>query len=62
MGSIAQLRQLKFYLQPEWIFRLTEYWTDQRKSLKILHDFTDQVLNVLMADYGIIALLTIFPT
>ena len=43
MSRLAQLRQVRFYLQQDWMFKLSPYWSEQRKSLDILHGFTNQV-------------------
>ena len=43
MSAITQLRQARFYLQLDWMFKLSPYWKEQRKSLEILHGFTNQV-------------------
>ena len=44
MSRIVQTRQLRPWLQFEWIFQLTSLGAEERKSLKILHDFTDKVI------------------
>ncbi len=44
MSHIVQTRQARPWLQPELLFQLSSYGADQRKCLKILHDFTDNVM------------------
>jgi cytochrome P450 family 4 len=43
MSDIVQLRQVRPWLQPELLFRLTSHGSEQKRCLKILHDFTDNV-------------------
>ena len=45
MSEIVQRRQLEPWLQLDWIFNLTAMGADQRRCLKVLHDFTDQVFH-----------------
>nr|QST15030.1 CYP4C33-like protein 1 [Diaphanosoma celebensis] len=44
MGDIVQLRQVRPWLQPDLLFQLTSYGAEQKRCLKILHDFTDKVI------------------
>ena len=43
MSSIVQKRQIRPWLQPEPFFQLSSLGAEQRRCLKILHDFTDNV-------------------
>lgn len=38
------MRFLNIFLQTEWIFRLTPLYSKQKKCLKVLHDFSDDVI------------------
>lgn len=44
MSSIVQKRQIRPWLQPEPFFQLSSLGAEQRRCLKILHDFTDNVI------------------
>nr|QSD59141.1 CYP4C122 [Diaphanosoma celebensis]QST15031.1 CYP4C33-like protein 2 [Diaphanosoma celebensis] len=43
-SHVVQMRQARPWLQPELLFQLSKYGAEQRKCLKILHDFTDKVI------------------
>ncbi|GAB6022519.1 hypothetical protein CHUAL_006626 [Chamberlinius hualienensis] len=43
LTEIINLRMLRPWLAPDWIFRLTSMGRAEQKYLKIIHNFTDQV-------------------
>ena len=43
MSNIVQTRQSRPWLQPDFLFKRTQYGEQQRKNLEILHSFTDEV-------------------
>lgn len=44
LSRIVQLRQLRPWLRPDWLFNLFPYASEQQQGLSILHGFTDQVI------------------
>lgn len=44
MGSIIQNRQAKPWLQPDWLFRWTSMYKTHEKCIKILHEFSNKVI------------------
>nr|CAH0113238.1 unnamed protein product [Daphnia galeata] len=44
MSEVIQKRQIRFYLWPDWLFKLSAYWPEQCKNLDILHGFTNKVI------------------
>ncbi|KAI9560159.1 hypothetical protein GHT06_014170 [Daphnia sinensis] len=44
MSHIIQIRQIRPWLRPDWLFNLFPYASEQQKCLSILHGFTDQVI------------------
>lgn len=43
MSMLIQHRQIRFYLWADWMFQLSSHWPEQRKTLDILHGFTNKV-------------------
>lgn len=33
MSEVIQKRQIRFYLWPDWLFKLSAYWPEQCKNL-----------------------------
>ncbi|XP_021922017.1 cytochrome P450 4c3 isoform X2 [Zootermopsis nevadensis] len=44
IGSIIQNRQSKLWLQPDWMFRWTHMYKTHEKCIKILHGFSNKVI------------------
>ncbi|XP_077286806.1 cytochrome P450 4c3 isoform X2 [Arctopsyche grandis] len=44
MGNIILNRQSKIWMQPNWIFKMTNDYVDHQRCLKILHDFSYKVI------------------
>ncbi|XP_014250199.1 cytochrome P450 4c3 isoform X2 [Cimex lectularius] len=44
MGTIVQKRQAKIWLQPEWAFRWSKLYSEHNCCLKVLHDFSNKVI------------------
>jgi len=51
MGEIVQLRQLRPWLQPNWLFRLSSHSSEEKRCLDILHGFTDKVITAKRQEY-----------
>lgn len=46
MSRIVHQRQMQPLLQIEWLFRLLPIGSEQKRCLSILHNFTDQVIDL----------------
>lgn len=44
MSHITHHRMLKFYLQSDLLFQFSSLWKEQKNALKLLHGFTDRVV------------------
>ncbi|KAK4029580.1 hypothetical protein OUZ56_022559 [Daphnia magna] len=44
LSRIVQLRQIRPWLRPDWLFNLFPYASEQQQGLSILHGFTDQMI------------------
>ncbi|XP_037038601.1 cytochrome P450 4d1-like isoform X2 [Bradysia coprophila] len=44
MSHVIHFRMTKFYLREDWIFRLTSLYNEEKEALRLLHGFTDDVI------------------
>lgn len=51
MSQLIQHRQVRFYLWLDWMFKLSSHWPEQRKTLGILHGFTNKVIQERKAEH-----------
>ena len=54
MSHIIQARQIKPWLQPDFLFHLLPYANEQTRCLSILHGFTDNVIKERKAQYAML--------